>query len=101
VATLRNHTGATVHAPHQSDLRRRAVAFLGNSGDHLVLEQLRRLAWCIGRVSTSEGRVASNMDAMLLVPRDPLTLLQVRVQFHLMDGGRMAGVVEESFELFW
>jgi hypothetical protein len=101
MAAFRNHAGSTVHAPHQSNLRRRAVAFLANGGNHLVLEQLRRLAWSIGRISTSERRIASDVNAVLLVPRDPVALLQVRVQFHLVDGGRMAGVVEESFELFW
>ena len=39
------------------------------------------------------------MDAVLLVPRDPVALLQVRVQFHLVHGGRVGGVVEESLEL--
>jgi hypothetical protein len=39
------------------------------------------------------------MDAVLLVPRDPVALLQVRVQFHLVHGGRVGGVVEEGLEL--
>lgn len=39
------------------------------------------------------------MDAAHLVVGDPVALLQVRVEFHLVDGGRDGGVAEELVEL--
>lgn len=99
MAALRNHARAPPHTPHQRDLRRRAVPLLSNRRDDLVLEQLRRVAGGIRRVRARERRVARDVDAVLLMPRDPVALLQVRVQFHLMHGRRVRCVVEESLEL--
>lgn len=99
MAALRNHTRAPAHAPHQRDLRRRTVPFLSNRRHDLVLEQLRRIAGVIRGVGTCKRRVARDVDAVLLVPRDPVALLQVRVQFHLVHGGRVRGVVEEGLQL--
>ena len=39
MAAFGNHAGAPTHAPHQSDLRRRAVTLLSNGGNDFVLEQ--------------------------------------------------------------
>ena len=99
MATLGNHARAPAHAPRQRDLRRRAVSLLSNRRHDLVLEQLRRVAGVVRRVRARERRVARDVDAALLVPRDPVALLQVRVQLHLVHGGRVRGVVEEGVEL--
>lgn len=99
MAALRNHARAPAHAPHQRDLRRGAVSLLSDSRDDFVLEQLRWVARVIRGVRPRERRVARDVDAVLLVPRDPVALLQVRVQFHLVHGGRMRGMVEEGLQL--
>lgn len=99
MAALRDHARAPPHAPHQRDLRRRTVPLRSNSSDDLVLEQLRRITRRIRRIRPRERRVPRHMDAVLLVPRDPVALLQVRVQFHLVHGGRVRGVVEEGLQL--
>ena len=99
MTTLRNHARAPAHAPHQRDLRRRAVPLLSNRRDDLVLEQLRRVAGGVRGIRPCKRRVARDVDAVLLVPRDPVALLQVRVQFHLVHSGRVAGVVQQGVEL--
>ena len=75
MAAFGDHAGAPTYAPHQSDLRRRTVTLLGNGGDDFVLEQLWRLAWRISGIGTGEGRVAGDVDTVLFMPRDPVTLL--------------------------
>jgi hypothetical protein len=99
VAAFRDNAGATVYAPCQSYLRRRTVALLSYGVDDFVLEQLWRLAWSVSRVRAGERRIASHVNAVRTVPGKPVSLLQVRVQFHLVDSRRVAGVVQESLEL--
>lgn len=93
MTALGNHARAPPHAPNQRDLRRRTASLLSNRRDDLVLKQLRRVTGSIRGVRPRERRVARDVDAVLLVPRDPVTLLQVRVQFHLVHGGRVGCVV--------
>jgi hypothetical protein len=93
VAAFWDNAGAAVHAPGQCDLRGRTVTLGSDGVDDFIFKKLWRLAWSVSRVSAGERRVARHMNAMSFVPREPVALLQVRVQFHLVDSGRVAGVV--------
>lgn len=99
VNTLGNHARAPSQTPLQRHLGGRAVALRGNGSQNLVLEELRRLTFVVSRVRAGEGRVGRDVDAAILVPRDPVALRQVGVQFHLVHGGRVARVVEQVLEL--
>lgn len=96
MTALGNHARTTSHTPNQRHLRRRAVTLLSDGLDDFVVEELWRLAWRVRRIGASEGRVACDMDAVVFVPFEPVPLLQVRVEFHLVHGGMVGGVLYES-----
>lgn len=95
VAAFWDYACATAHAPYQRYLCRRTVTFGGYVDYRLIFEQLWSFSGVVCRVGAGEWRVTSDVDAVLLVPGDPVSLWQVRVQLHLVYCWWMARVVEE------
>lgn len=101
VAALRDSAGSAAPSPLQRDLCGSALALLGDVEHNGVVEKLWRLALGVCRVSAGEGRVRGNVDAVRGVVLDPLVLLQIRVQFHLVHARWVRGRCEQVLELLW
>lgn len=92
MAGLWDHRSAARHTPCESHLGRCAVAFASDFCYDGVLEERLGVAGGVDGVCACEGRVGGNVDVAVGVPLEEVGLLEVGVEFHLMDAGFVGGV---------
>lgn len=84
----------------KSNLRRTPVILLPDFHQDRVIQQLRGpLLAAVNRILVSERRVVRDVDALGVMPRCELMLLQPRMTFHLVHGRRDGRVPEQSLHL--
>lgn len=93
---FRNNGSSAGHTPDEGDLGGGTVAFMRDLGDQGVLQERGFVVVSAGGVSgvrAREGGVSGDVDAVFAVQGQEGGLGEVRVEFHLVDGGRVGGMV--------